>query len=432
MMSRMVEPRVVVAPGRRVGTRSIASLLCLAALLLTGCGEKLDSRYGVRQAASSAQSVNGVTALGHLFTSRGHQVSGWRWLSPRLQERADVIVWFPDSMQGPDADIRTWLEDWLLDQPGRTLIYVGRDYDAAITYWQKMRKDAPEDQLSEINHKLSAAAGDLRAARSSTLREDYDWFTVEPMQRSRRITTLEGDPAWLAGIDPAKTELELHTRLVPPDDAELLLASEGESLVSRQSWGESQLIVVTNGSFLLNLPLVNREHRKLAGRLVDEVGPGEKQVYFLEPSFGMLTILEEDPDFSMPTGLGIVGVFPFNHILLHLAILGALFCWARYAIFGIPQEPSDDEANDFGQHVMALGELFEKTGDYAFAELRLRHYHQLLGRGEHDASATPGGSQRVGPAAQRPASTQARPSLKVPPPSAERATTDGDDRSPAT
>ena len=50
--------------------------------------------------------------------------------------------------------------------------------------------------------------------------------------------------------------------------ATVLLESEGDLLagiVHRQGWMGSQVIVVANGCFLLNLPLVNHQHRQLAG-----------------------------------------------------------------------------------------------------------------------------------------------------------------------
>ena len=37
--------------------------------------------------------------------------------------------------------------------------------------------------------------------------------------------------------------------------------------------------VVANGSFLVNLQLVNKEHRKLAGKLIDEVPKGSRVVF---------------------------------------------------------------------------------------------------------------------------------------------------------
>ena len=72
-------------------------------------------------------------------------------------------------------------------------------------------------------------------------------------------------------------------------------------LVSREWFDESQLIVVANGSFLLNLPLVNHEHRKLAGKLIDAVGPPGQTVVFLE-SFAGGPPISDDPSGGMPTG----------------------------------------------------------------------------------------------------------------------------------
>ena len=64
---------------------------------------------------------------------------------------------------------------------------------------------------------------------------------------------------------------------------ERLLASQRETIVGRITWPDafeenttapgSQLLFVVNGSFLLNLPLVNHEHRKLAQRLITACGP---------------------------------------------------------------------------------------------------------------------------------------------------------------
>ena len=52
---------------------------------------------------------------------------------------------------------------------------------------------------------------------------------------------------------------------------EALLATEDDvdivTRVTRRSWHGGQIVVVANGSFLLNLPLVNHEHRKLADKL---------------------------------------------------------------------------------------------------------------------------------------------------------------------
>jgi hypothetical protein len=135
------------------------------------------------------------------------------------------------------------------------------------------------------------------------------------------------------------------------------------------------VIVVTNGSFLLNLPLVNHEHRKLAGSLIDEVGVN-RRVVFLEAS-GDPEVLDKEPEVSIPSGLDFLGVYPFNYILLQLAVAGMIFCFARLPIFGKPRDDQPTQLSDFGEHVSALGELLAKTGDYQFAASRLAHYQQI-------------------------------------------------------
>lgn len=375
--------------------RSIGNLLLLGLLAFAGCSsQELTDEYGVRQLPGSHQSVSGTTALAKMFELAGHKVTSWRYLSPRLREKADCIVWIPDRFDPPDAEMRAWLEDWLLDKPGRTLIYVGRDYDTATAYWRQMNRGAPPEQAQALARQLSDAQQrfDSRRRVLPTTDEDHDWFTLQGTRRRRDVRTLEGEPRWLEGVDPAKLEIELIGRLIPPPSAEILLGSEGDMLVAREVWGESQLIVVANGSFLLNLPLVNREHRKLAAQLIAEVGTA-KNVYFLESGPFGPTILEEDPEQGLPTGLEVFMIYPFNQILLHLALVGVLFGFARYWIFGIPREDRSEHESDFGEHVTALGKLLEKTRDAEYARERLAHY-RLASKGDPAAFAPAASSPR--------------------------------------
>jgi hypothetical protein len=61
-------------------------------------------------------------------------------------------------------------------------------------------------------------------------------------------------------------------------------------------------------------------------------------------------------------------------------LLGFLACVALFPVFGHPRELSSQSSTDFGQHVEALGELLEQTGDRAYAEQRLRTYHEHVRR----------------------------------------------------
>jgi hypothetical protein len=297
-----------------------------------------------------------------MFEEAGHSVVGWRRLSPKLQDY-QTIVWFPDDFKPPTPQQRTFLEGWLATEPGRTLVYVGRDYDASVDYW--MRRNAPR-----------------RSARA-----------------------LSGP--WATGVDETKAEILLAGRLEPPSDndldkwmarapggpknkpqADTLLASDNEAVVTRftcADWDQGQMIVVTNGSFLLNLPLVNHEHRKLAGKLIASCSDG--RTVFLESEAGGPPIFDKEPGANAPTGFEVFTVWPIGVILVHLTALGFLACLTLFPVFGRPREFVKSSTTDFGQHVEALGELLQQTGDRDYAVQRVRTYHELVRR---DTTATPG------------------------------------------
>jgi hypothetical protein len=318
-----------------------------------------------------------------MFTKAGHHVFSWHYLSPRLHERADCIVWFPDDYKPPTANVRQWLLDWLADQPGRTLIYVGRDFDAAPYYWKKVAPSATGAQASLAASELTSEQSRVTGERASLPKnEDCDWFTLDSTLTDRPAKTLEGDPKWLEGVDPAKSEIELKSRLEPPEDAKILLASKDDALVSSMDVQGSRLIVVTNGSFLLNVPLVNHEHRKLAGKLIDEIGTPSQKVVFLESDASGPPLREKDPTLGTPTGLEIFNLWPTNWILLHLSAVGVIFCFMCWPIFGRPRLMKRIAESDFSRHIAAEAELLKRSGDRTFATARLMHYRQTIGESE--------------------------------------------------
>ncbi len=137
------------------------------------------------------------------------------------------------------------------------------------------------------------------------------------------------------------------------------------------------MIVVANGSFLLNYSLINHEHRKLAGQLLSEIPPGQR-IVFLESGDGGPTILDSDPQPKSPNGLEVFAVWPLGTVLLHLAVAGVIFCFARYPIFGVPRDPAKESLSDFGKHVTAYAELLEATGDRHHARQKLEQYRQSV------------------------------------------------------
>ncbi len=340
---------------------------------------ELQDQYGRRNGPSVFASVNGTAVFADMCEDRGHSVFSWPVLSPRIQERADAIVWFPDDYEPPSRDVQHWLERWLKAKPNRTLIYVGRHFDAAAWYWENVEAGSlPAKKRSEIGRRRKEARREFGEALKPIARStDHDWFVLDGRHQHRKITTLEGQDRWTEGIDPAKAALELNTRMEPPPEADVWLASEGDALIFRLPEGQSQLIVVANGSFLLNAPLSNHEHRRLAGRLIDEIGPPKKMIAFLEFNPFGSRISDKDPSFGPRLGFEVFHVWPTNWILLHICLVGVLLCFWKFPIFGRPVEPESDATSDFGLHIDAVARLLAKTGDTAYAHTRLQHYRKL-------------------------------------------------------
>jgi hypothetical protein len=328
-----------------------------------GCTEPLNTIYGRHNQRPLPGSVNGTDVLAGMFSEAGHKVAFRRALITSNFEKINTIVWFPDDFEPPSESVREWLDEWLAARAGRTLVYVGRDFDAAPLYWQKAARLAPPDERAKyrVQQLGEIAFHDRHRSKNTPDESECDWFRlkIEPLEKAQELAG-----PWLSGIDAAKTEIELGTRLVPAEGASLLLTAKDKVLVARHDNGHGgAMISVANGSFLFNLPLVNHQHRKIAGKLIEAVGsPG--RVVFLESGLGGPPI---DPAAEAVTFWQLFGGWPLNVILLHLAVLGIIFCFARWPIFGRPRLPATEGTSDFGKHVAAVGRLLFRSKDRAYA-----------------------------------------------------------------
>jgi len=354
----------------------LAILPCLA-----GCGvSELQDEYGQRNGPAVYASVNGTAVFAQMCQDRGHSVFSWPVLSPRLQDRADCIVWFPDDFDPPKRDARRWLERWLKAKPGRTLIYVGRHFDAEPWYWENVATaGASAEQQAEIGRRRKAARTAF-AAQFTSLRKSAqcDWFEQRGQYGHRAVQSLAGEAEWVDSVDPSKLQMELNSRLVPPPSADVLLESEGDALVFARAVRQSRMIVVANGSFLLNAPLTNHQHRRLASKLIDQIGPPEQRIAFLESTAGGPEISDSDPSFGPQLGFEMFHIWPANWILIHACLVGILLCYCRFPIFGRPVELESQATSDFGTHIDAVARLLKRSGDIAFAHARLQHYRQTV------------------------------------------------------
>ncbi len=345
------------------------ALACLMAVV--GCSNReLNTSYGRQQEAPlvDSASVNGTDVLAGMFKQAGHDVARRRVILSGEFEAVDTIVWFPDDFGAPDEQVCDWLDGWLSGRPQRSVIYVGRDFDAGPLYWRKILALVPPDERQAYQEQAIqsdfSGAWQVNAAKD---RLECPWFTIEPHDK-RQVVQLAGP--WSKGIDAGGTEIELGNRLVPKASVQRLLTSGADVLIARQQRPRrsgGKLILVENGSFLLNLPLVNHEHRKLAARLIESTQQGGR-VVFLESGASGPPI---DPDESDNSMWNVFGAWPLSAILLQLGLAGIIFCFARWPIFGRPRFAPAAALSDFGKHVDALGELLRRTRDrrYALAQL---------------------------------------------------------------
>jgi hypothetical protein len=217
----------------RVAVHPLAVALGGLALLISGCASQdLETDYGRRQAAAplSSASVNGTDVLAGMFSEAGHDVASRRILISSEFKSVDTIVWFPDDYGVPEEEVIEWLDGWLSARRGRTLVYVGRDFDASPLYWRKMAPVAPADE--RVRYEARAAASALRSQISVRLtpeRRKCDWFELADIT-PRQVHELSGP--WSRDMDAAKVEIEIDTALVPTRGARPLLASLDDPIVS--------------------------------------------------------------------------------------------------------------------------------------------------------------------------------------------------------
>jgi hypothetical protein len=416
-----------------------SAIVLVTLLALAGCKQKaeLDTAYGKTGGTPGLRSVNGTSVLAEMFEREGATVTTIQRFSPRL-ERADIIVWAPDDPDPPSAKHREYLEDWLAEGSGRTVIYIGRDYDATVDYWRQALPHARPEQAAEYQRKLAEAIS-LQTFHRKHPPEDQTtpWFDTEA-RPYRTVTKQEGP--WSAGIDPAKMKLELGVRYSVPEKTEgityygydyvheVLLSSNQEPLVMQvvsPDWYDGRLLIVTNGSFLLNLPLINKENRKLAGRLIEATQPEGRRVAFVESEKGGPPIRHREERPQPRTGFEMLTIWPLNVVLLHVLFWLLLACVCLYPVFGRPrklydavvrqvmvattplaslllsyrpenlQDESPTTSGDFGKHLSALGEMLSLTGDHEYATAKLQHYldHVKCDSGAPHAPAKPPTSQ---------------------------------------
>jgi hypothetical protein len=372
--------------------------VCVCALLLvqTGCFET-DFTYG----KAGDKSVNGVSVFTNLLRDRGHTVSRARRLSKRT-ERYDTIFWAPDNSTLPPENVVAWLEDWLSRGKPRVVIYVGRSYDGKADFYrgkvESASPDARENWQRELGDVLidDNQVVDWRATIGAT---DEPWWFEQSEEVATELDDLGGP--WAKDIDSSAVEIECSSLLKPLDDysdperqpelvidfgagdkgshffsdemfrehgleVKELLTVDGQpfafEISSSQSKSGSKLIVISNGSFLLNYPLLYPENRKLASRVADEV---VGDVVVLESGWTWPRIggAANDPALRWTW----IGQAPMNYIVPHFLFWGVLYCFVFFPNFGRPKRIQFHPPKAFRSHVKAVGSILGRSKEKSWA-----------------------------------------------------------------
>lgn len=373
-----------------IGAMILVTLLVILAPWAAMTAGDIPTEYGSRL-GPGYRSVNGTSVFAEMFSQRGGSISTWSRLSPRLK-RSDVIVWMPNSFELPNSATTKYFEDeWLSldDVHYRTLIYVARDFDAAVEYWKQQSTQSTGRTYLESRSQAARTQSDHALSRSWTALElKSEWFSIESNQSFVDADINEGE--WIDDLKKQSNGQPIQLPVAgtlnwkePKKNSgrkyEILLGSEGTPLIVRMTddyaWPDGQVLIVLNGSSLLNLPLVEHENRLIASKLIDECGEDVGRVTFLETGPSGVSISTSDP--RAYSGFDALKIWPINSVLLHLIVAGILFCAMVFPIFGRPHDLENDSPSNFGKHIQAMGELFAITQDKKTALAKVQQYRNL-------------------------------------------------------
>ncbi len=355
-------PNPPLARGGKYGTRLaprriLVYLLTHSVLALAGCGTAPETEYG----SSEGKSLNGTSVLSAILQREGHEVEAAIRLNDDLAEWAGGIIRFAPYPGPPDREEANWYASWLAADPDRWLIYVVGDFDASPEYWKSVVEDltqtAKPQSAEEARESLGDAVDRARrlAAKSAHPADAATWFEVDSAREPPRTCTSLSGP-WAADVDAAAVALVLHEPLKAKGGT-VLLAGDGKAFAIEKSLrGENRLLVIANGSFLLNEALVNAARSRLLASVLDWIGPDRHRIALVEGSF-VLGGAGEPP--SLWQLLGRLASLRWIAVQIGLAALFAAL--ARAPRLGRPRDEPGVRADRPAAHAEALGALLARS-----------------------------------------------------------------------
>jgi hypothetical protein len=368
----------------------LATLSILGLLAMGGCGAGPEIGYG----RSSGKSLNGTGVFSGMVRRSGHEVRVARRLTDELLDWADAIVRFAPRPGPPGHEEANWYMEWMKLTSDARLVYVVRDYDAEPEYWRLVLQDldpgSEADRARREEAEESLERAEKRAAQRPEKEESPadpdEWFTTGSADESPRPSGKLTGP-WAEGVEAS---IPVHEPLKSGDRDVLLLADDRAVVMQQSPDGDSWLLVVANGSFLLNLPLAMPERRPLAAHVVEWLGPQPRHVAFVEGS----SVLG-GPD-TPPSLFDLLGrIASFRWVAVQFAVFGFLACLARAPRLGRPRPEPGEEVTRPVAHAEALGGLLRKARGITVARGLIDSYRRwrfarVSQEATHPQGPTPG------------------------------------------
>ncbi len=367
-----------------------AAWIWLPLVLMVGCQNQtsqMSTEYGKINGLEGGISLNGTGVFSDMFVARGFKLKRSLRISPRIKNY-QTLVWFPDSRSCPKSDAVDAINNWLESGESRTLIYVGRGYTAQGDYLSEVMRNSPSEQKEEILRLISETELPENDLESAWWKDDLstcDWFRREDQEfeKTRDLSGTLVPP----GLD---VEIEQSSMLVPSNSTSRrrswvstpLVTANGRDFAFKlnqapeKNDSDSKLVVITNGSFLLNYSLVDRDDRIIAGKLIDLCDP-TGDVMFLESGPNGIRVSKTDT--NNHNNWAWIAEPPLRYIIPHFLMWGILFCFVYFPIFGRPRKMKIKSASTFRSHVNALGRMIGRSDQPNRAVNKILRYQQLVG-----------------------------------------------------
>ena len=392
-----------VAAGKSLAVGSQLTCLFLIACLSTvsGCGGNaslpVETKYG--KVHEQPRSINSTSLFAKRLEELGYDVTVRNRISPKINE-FNIVFWFPEDIRCPSDEATKAIEKWMDKGYGaKTLVYVGADYRADEDYYRAAQKRVSPELKVESQRLLSEAQLAAQTRRNSW-RDDWqgrsniacDWFDIEVIKPRKYSNVLAGPMADNASFSVAP-ELPVKVVMSPKKSTakwgvESLLAVDGEDMVYRLSdnisYSTHQIIVVQNGSFLVNLAAADPNKQALADQLVaeatslseDEYGFGfSPQILILESEY---EIPVRNTDFVNQNSWAWIAEEPLCYIVPHALLWGVLFCFVYFPIFGRPKRTPKQSTTSFRNHINAIAKQLSKSNSKEHARWTIEQYQESV------------------------------------------------------